>query len=91
MTNFKSLIPATSPLVSVGQSNAVVHVNTPALRFWDKLGLSPLNGKKDIVSFALYEEGSTSPERLGDMTSWMKDVARVYAVSSSQSLLEALD
>ncbi|KAG8913863.1 hypothetical protein FRC00_001427, partial [Tulasnella sp. 408] len=94
VTNFKPLTPATSPLVSVGQSNAVVHVNTPALRFWDKLGLSPLNGKKDIVSFALYEEGSVSPERLGDMTNWMKDVARSYAlrglgtceVGSQQSL-----
>ncbi|KAG8912193.1 hypothetical protein FRC01_005248, partial [Tulasnella sp. 417] len=94
ITNFKSLIPVTSPLVSVGQSNAVVQVNTPALRFWDKLGLSPLNGKKDIVSFALYEEGLTSPERLSDMTGWMKDVARAYTlrglgtcdVGSQQSL-----
>lgn len=90
LTNFKSLVPVTSPLVSVGQSNSVLHVSAPALRFWDKLGLSPLNGKKDIVSFALYEEGVTGPERLGAVSSWMKDVAHVYTVSPNPSVPETI-
>ncbi|KAG8993433.1 hypothetical protein FRB90_000697 [Tulasnella sp. 427] len=80
VTNFKSLTQVTSPMVSVGQSKSVIHVSAPAVRFWEKLGLSPLNGKKEVVTFALYEEGLASPERLTALSSWMKDVARLYSL-----------
>lgn len=62
-----------------------------ALRFWDKLGLGPKSGKKDVTVFVLYEQGYHEAEqhdRLGkakiwrdeQIGSWLRNVCALYKV-----------
>jgi hypothetical protein len=49
------------------------------VRFWEKEGLGPRGGTKDVVAFALFEESEDN----GDLVkAWMERVARVYSVST---------
>ncbi|KAG8906143.1 hypothetical protein FRB99_007533 [Tulasnella sp. 403] len=73
---FKSI--TTPPLFSVGQSDTVLHLAAPSLRFWEKLGLKPLGGTKDVVAFALYDEEITTPEHISILSRWIHKVAGVY-------------
>ncbi|KAG8759618.1 hypothetical protein FRC11_001722 [Ceratobasidium sp. 423] len=62
------------PKVSIGHSGQVVQMNPPALRFWEAAGLEPVGGAKDIVAYAVFEEG----EEAGVVRRWMERVAQVY-------------
>lgn len=80
----KSLIPVSKPpMVAVGQSKEVVHLSAPSLRFWEKLGLMPLNGIKDVVAFALYEEDTTPKDLIEVLSGWLAKVSRIYKVSKA--------
>ncbi|GAW06244.1 proteophosphoglycan ppg4 [Lentinula edodes] len=67
------LTPLSPPLLSVAKSEAIIHIMPAALRFWDKLGLGPKSGKKDVTVFVLYEQGYPEAEqhdRLGKAKIW---------------------
>ncbi|KAJ4471962.1 mediator complex subunit 13 C-terminal-domain-containing protein [Lentinula aciculospora] len=51
------LSPLSPPLLSVAKSEAIIHIMPTALRFWDKLGLGPKGGKKNVDVFVIYEQG----------------------------------
>ncbi len=51
-SRFEKLEP---PKVLVGKGEAVIELVPPALNFWDKLGLGPRSGKKDIQAFFAFD------------------------------------
>ncbi|KAF8901743.1 hypothetical protein CPB84DRAFT_1747003 [Gymnopilus junonius] len=69
------LRPLEEPMISIGKGDAVVQMKPPALRFWDKLGLDPKGGKKDLSAFVLFED---DVERGMQAEDWIKSVQNVY-------------
>jgi mediator of RNA polymerase II transcription subunit 13 len=68
-----------SPMVSVGKGDAVIQILPTALRFWEKLGLGPRGGKKDVTAFVLFE--CDVEERHQQLEGWLSALAATYAVS----------
>lgn len=66
------------PLITVGKSGALMNVKTSALKFWEKLGLSPRSGPKDVVAFMLHEDDRYA-RKYGLV--WMRAVSERYKVS----------
>ncbi|CAA7260150.1 unnamed protein product [Cyclocybe aegerita] len=77
----KTLRPLEAPMVSIGKSSvigkgdAIMEVLPSALRFWEKLGLKPKGGRKDLSVFVLFEDdGDKTPL----MQSWLSAVMNTY-------------
>jgi mediator of RNA polymerase II transcription subunit 13, fungi type len=68
------------PMLSVTKSDAVIQVLPSALRFWEKLGLGPRGGKKDVTAFALFED--IGEERQTQVETWLNSVSAMYTVCS---------
>jgi len=68
------------PMLSIGKGEAIIKVLPPALRFWEKLGLTPKGGRKDITAFALFEDDG---RRQSLMENWLKSVKNSYQVCLS--------
>ncbi|KAF8334975.1 uncharacterized protein EI90DRAFT_3153135 [Cantharellus anzutake] len=66
------------PLLTLGRGDSVVQVLPSALKFWEKIGLSPLSGRKDVVCYALFEQDDSNMESF--VTSWLERVSQVYFV-----------
>ena len=66
-----------SPMISIGKGDAVIHVLPTALRFWEKLGLGPKGGQKDISAFVIFEDGD---QRQIQMENWLVSVGNAYQV-----------
>ncbi|CAE6423546.1 unnamed protein product [Rhizoctonia solani] len=62
------------PKVSIGHSGQVVQMNPPVLRFWEVAGLEPVGGAKNVVAYAVFEEG----EEGAVVRRWMERLAQVY-------------
>ncbi|KAF9074701.1 mediator complex subunit 13 C-terminal-domain-containing protein [Rhodocollybia butyracea] len=86
-----TLSPLSPPLISVAKSKALVHVLPTALRFWNKLGLEPKGGKKNVTAFVLHEDGYSGNEidqesgfakagswRSEQIELWLKNMAELY-------------
>ena len=71
------LRPLEAPMISVGKGDAVIQVLPPALRFWEKLGLGPKGGRKDVSVFVLYEDDR---DRQLLVESWLAGIANAYQV-----------
>ena len=69
------------PFLSVAKSEAVIQVLPSALRFWDKLGLSPRAGKKDICAFVFFEESDEA--RVDAVDKWLQWVSSTYTVGDA--------
>jgi mediator of RNA polymerase II transcription subunit 13 len=69
------------PFFSVAKSDAVIQVFPSALRFWDKLGLSPRAGKKDICAFVFFEECDEA--RVDAVDKWLQWVSSTYTVGDA--------
>jgi len=67
-----------SPFLSVAKSDALIQVLPTALRFWDKLGLSPRAGKKNICAFVFFEE--LDEARVDVVEKWVQWVSSTYTV-----------
>jgi len=67
-------------MFSVGKSGCVVQVLPSALRFWEKLGLTPHGGKRDVVAFVFLEEGGLKKQRQAEV--WLNKMSVGYSVSS---------
>jgi mediator of RNA polymerase II transcription subunit 13, fungi type len=66
------------PFLSVAKSDALIQVLPTALRFWDKLGLSPRAGKKDVCAFVFFEELDEASVTAVDK--WLQWVSSTYTV-----------
>jgi mediator of RNA polymerase II transcription subunit 13, fungi type len=66
------------PFLSVDKSDALIQVLPTALRFWDKLGLSPRAGKKDVCAFVFFEELDEASVTAVDK--WLQWVSSTYTV-----------
>ena len=75
----KLLRPMDSPAISVAKADVVIQLLPTALRFWEKLGLGPRGGKKNVTAFILFEGEET--ERLQQAEKWLATMSAVYAVS----------
>lgn len=65
------------PRISIGRAGFVHQMLPTAIRFWEKEGLGPRSGTKDVVAFALFEE---SDDRVALVEAWLERAGRVYAV-----------
>ncbi|KAI0301935.1 mediator complex subunit 13 C-terminal-domain-containing protein [Multifurca ochricompacta] len=64
------------PFLSVAKSDALIQVLPTALRFWDKLGLSPRAGKKNVCAFVFFEE--SDEDRVDVVDKWLEWVGSTY-------------
>jgi len=69
------------PFFSVAKSDAVIQVLLSAICFWDKLGLSPRAGKKDVCAFVFFEEGDEA--RVDAVDKWLQWVSSTYTVGGT--------
>ncbi len=67
-----------SPFLSVAKSDALIQVLPTALRFWDKLGLTPRAGKKNVCAFVFFEE--LDEARVDAVERWIQWVSSTYTV-----------
>ncbi|KAA1465922.1 hypothetical protein DENSPDRAFT_862140 [Dentipellis sp. KUC8613] len=74
------LEPLESPMISVGKSDSIVQVLPTAIRFWEKLGLVPRAGKKDVIAFVLFEDLDEARQILVER--WLKFVSTVYTANN---------
>lgn len=73
------------PLLAVGKDETVVQLSSTSLRFWEKLGLTPRAGPKDVTAFIFYE--GADEERETELESWLDKVSTAYAVSGRIRLI----
>jgi mediator of RNA polymerase II transcription subunit 13 len=66
------------PMISVGKGETVIQASPSALRFWDKLGLRPRGGQKDVTAFVFYED--EGEERHQEVENWLGYLSTVYSV-----------
>jgi mediator of RNA polymerase II transcription subunit 13, fungi type len=66
------------PLFSIGKGNNIINVSPSVIRFWEKTGLHPLGGRKNVNAFVMYE--GESMEMFGRASQWFKRVSIAYTV-----------
>lgn len=64
-----------SPMISIGKGETVIQILPTALRFWEKLGLGPKPGKKDVSAYVLFED----EQRVKQVQEWFHDLSAEYA------------
>ena len=69
-------------MIAIGKGDAVIYVLPTALRFWEKLGLGPRWGKKNLTVFTLYDKEGDCNQRELQVDSWLADMSTVYNVIS---------
>ncbi|CDO74204.1 hypothetical protein BN946_scf185043.g256 [Trametes cinnabarina] len=72
-----SLRTMTPPMLAVGKDEAIVQLSPTSLRFWEKLGLAPRAGPKDITAFVFYE--GSDEERDSEIEEWLGKVSDAYS------------
>ncbi|KAI9069534.1 hypothetical protein FKP32DRAFT_1559466 [Trametes sanguinea] len=72
-----SLRPMTPPMLAVGKDEAIIQLSPTSLRFWEKLGLVPRAGPKDITAFVFYE--GSDEEREMEIEGWLGKVSAAYS------------
>ena len=77
-TETSSLQLLEAPRFHVGKSHSIIRISPPGLRFWDKLGLSPQGGKKNILAFTLFQ--SKDQSKVSQVDNWMSNIGDVYEV-----------
>lgn len=69
-----------TPMVSVGKGESIIQVLPATLRFWEKLGLTPQAGKKDLTAFLFIEDNGLDKQSLGE--TWLRKLSTAYSVCS---------
>ncbi|TFK27000.1 hypothetical protein FA15DRAFT_235562 [Coprinopsis marcescibilis] len=72
----KGFQPLEQPHITVGKADAVLQVLPSALRFWDKLGLGPKGGSKDVEVYVIHELGDERIQPL--VEKWLETVGAAY-------------
>lgn len=62
----------------LGKGDAVVQLSPTSLRFWEKLGLSPRAGPKDVTTFVFFE--GSDEERENEIEAWLGRASAAYSV-----------
>ncbi|KAJ7574277.1 mediator complex subunit 13 C-terminal-domain-containing protein [Mycena floridula] len=65
-----------APMISIGKGDAVIQVLPTALRFWEKLGLRPKGGDKDVVAFVLFEDNADNKQ--AQVEAWLANLVTLY-------------
>lgn len=63
------------PRFVVGKSDVIIHVSPSAIRFWNKLGLSPRSGIKNVCGLLFYD--SIKSESAAEQ--WLGRVSSIYS------------
>lgn len=71
-----------APLLDLGHRGAVIKASPVATRFWDKLSLGPVGGRKDVLAFAVYE--STGPALNAQVKKWLGQMGEAYEVGGAR-------
>ncbi|CCM01039.1 uncharacterized protein FIBRA_03087 [Fibroporia radiculosa] len=71
------LIMLEPPVLAVGKADSIIQVLPTALRFWEKLGLRPRAGQKDVNAYVFYE--SANDEREVEIAHWLDRVSAAYS------------
>ena len=66
------------PSFVVAKSEGIIQVLPPALRFWEKLGLYPRAGVKNLTAYIFYD--GNSEEKETEMEDWLDKLSVVYSV-----------
>lgn len=66
--------PLEPMMFSVGKGGQIVQVLPTALKFWEKLGLEPRSGRKDVVAFVFYEEDADEEMRMEEGEERVSDI-----------------
>ncbi|KAI0643620.1 hypothetical protein C8Q79DRAFT_928154 [Trametes meyenii] len=69
-----------SPVLAVGKDEAVIQLSPPSLRFWEKLGLTPRAGSKDVTAFVFYEGADEEHEI--EIEGWLERVSAAYSAKN---------
>ncbi|KAJ6497407.1 mediator complex subunit 13 C-terminal-domain-containing protein [Mycena sanguinolenta] len=64
-----------SPMISIGKADAVIQILPTALRFWEKLGLSPRGGPKNASVFVLFDDDGDG-RQLAE--TWLAKIMAIY-------------
>ncbi|KAI6128343.1 mediator complex subunit 13 C-terminal-domain-containing protein [Pisolithus croceorrhizus] len=65
------------PMLSTGKGDHVMQLLPSSIRFWGKLGLTPLGGTKDVTSFLIIEDnGPLQPQTAA---TWLRRMSSVYS------------
>ncbi|KAG7096478.1 hypothetical protein E1B28_003909 [Marasmius oreades] len=71
-----TLAPLEPPLVSVGKGNTVIDILPSGLPFWEKLGLGPKHGEKNVTAFVLFEDHGEWRRHQAEV--WLSNLATLY-------------
>lgn len=67
------------PLLSLGKADVGIEILPTALRFWEKLGLTPRGGAKDVAAYVFVED--EGEERMERASRWLRKISAAYSVS----------
>ncbi|KAH0839535.1 mediator complex subunit 13 C-terminal-domain-containing protein [Lanmaoa asiatica] len=65
------------PMISVGKGDSIIQVLPASLRFWEKLGLTPRAGKKDLTAFLFFEDNGLDKQLLAE--TWLRKLSSTYS------------
>ncbi|KAL4256866.1 Mediator of RNA polymerase II transcription subunit 13 [Pleurotus pulmonarius] len=65
-----------SPLITLAKGDTLVHIQPTAIAFWEKLGLGPKGGKKDVTAYALFQEADESHR--SSVANWLRNLSSEY-------------
>ncbi|KAI0706930.1 mediator complex subunit 13 C-terminal-domain-containing protein [Cerioporus squamosus] len=68
------------PMLALGKGDAVIQLSPTSLRFWEKLGLSPRAGPKDVTAFVFFE--GSDEERESEVETWLSKVSVAYTAKN---------
>ncbi|KAF7289220.1 Mediator of RNA polymerase II transcription subunit 13 [Mycena indigotica] len=71
--NIETLEP---PHIAIGKAEAIIQLTPSALRFWDKLGLTPKGGQKNATVFMLFEDDGETHAQL--VETWLSKLTALY-------------
>ncbi|KAF9224428.1 hypothetical protein BS17DRAFT_879901 [Gyrodon lividus] len=66
-----------APMLSVGKGDSIIQVLPSSLRFWEKLGLTPRAGKKDLTAFLFFEDDGLPKQQSAEK--WLKKLSETYS------------
>ncbi|PPR01786.1 hypothetical protein CVT24_001701 [Panaeolus cyanescens] len=72
----KVITPLEAPMITIGKGDAVIQILPPALRFWDKLGLTPKHGRKNQQLLVVFED--EGEQKLDQVQTWMNALCATY-------------
>ncbi|KAH9853381.1 mediator complex subunit 13 C-terminal-domain-containing protein [Lenzites betulinus] len=68
------------PMLAVGKDEAIIQIASTSLRFWEKLGLTPRAGPKNVTAFVFYEGADEEHET--EIEAWLMKVSAAYSTKN---------